>query len=212
MTCSGGQTVVFAQSSDGVVFSPAWNDRHFTWTDNNPEGPFPHVTNETTREKIAGTQYDSNDAFETDLYGGMIGIGKFKPINWVSHDHLLALNTDAYCDILEEHDVIERSEDRLWIGFESLEAYLEHLIEDENELVKFLGRVYNPVSIEEAAESDDRLFFTPELERFVLQRPDGYVIEFSMKHPGNIFERIRSVRMFDVMFQMFEDSELSPLT
>jgi len=209
MTYPGGRTVVIAQSSDGVVFSPAWNDRHFTWTDNGADVPFPHVTNETTDDKIAKTQYGSEDAFYSDMYAGVIGIGEPKPINWVDGDHLWTLDTDAYGDRLEKHNVIERSEDRFWIGFKRLEALLRYLAANEDELKAFLEDIYDPIEFQAAAESEDRLFFTANLESFVLQRPDGYVMEFSMEHPINMFERIRSVRTFDVMAQLFEDPALS---
>lgn len=209
MSFPGGRSVVIAQSSDGAVFSPTWNDRHFTLANNDADVPMPHVTNEATEEKFAETRYDSQDAFETYMYAGMTGIGKPKPINWVPGDHLWALDTDGYGDILEEHGIIERSEDRLWIGFESFQEYLENLMENEDELLEFLDRVYDPVEFEEAAKGDDRLFFTEELESFVLQRPDGYVIVLSMANPVNMFERMRSVRTFDVMYQMFDDQALS---
>lgn len=209
MSFPGGRSVVIAQSSDGAVFSPMWNNRHFTWADNDADVPMPHVRNETTDEKIAETRYDSQDAFETDMYSGMTGIGKPKPINWVPGDHLWALDTEAYGDMLEKHGIIERSEDRLWVGFESFQDYLEHLMENEDELLEFLDRVYDPVEFEGAAKSDDRLFFTEELESFVLQRPDGYVIVLSMTNPVNIFERMRSVRTIDVMYQMFDGPTLS---
>jgi hypothetical protein len=74
--------------------------------------------------------------------------------------------------------------------------------------VAFLEDIYDPIEFQAATQSDDRLFFTAKLESFVSQRPDGYVMEFSLENPVNMFERMRSVRMFDVMAQMFEDSAL----
>ncbi len=208
MSYPDGRTVVIAQSSDGAIFAPTWNDRHFTWTDNDAEVPFPHVTDEVTDERVAETRYDSEDAFYTDMYAGMIGLGTPKPINWVDGDHLWTLDTEAYAEHLEDHNVIERSEDRFWIGFTRLEAFLRYLAANEDELVAFLEDIYDPVEFQAAAQSDDRLFFTAKLESFVLQRPDGYVMEFSLENPVNMFERMRSVRTFDVMAQMFEDPAL----
>lgn len=133
-----------------------------------------------------------------------------KPSNYVNADHLWELDIDAYVDALEEVDVIERSDDRVWIGSHRLEFYMEHLAENEEELAAFLKRVYDRVDLADAWDCDSRLFFTPSLKSMVLQRPDGYVMELSMENPLNVFDQFRSARALDVMYQMFDEPAQLP--
>lgn len=204
MLTIGDQTIVIAGSSDGVVFSPTWNDRHFTWTADETTGaPFPHITDETRDKQIATAQYRSDDEYLFDMYSAMGGFGKLKPANWLNADFLWAFNTNEFAVVMEEVGVMERSENRLWIDITGLNEYLNQMTEDE--LLMFLDRVTDPVNFQEAWKQDSRLFFTPDLENYVLQRPDGYVMEVSMEHPMDVFSQMRSARAVDVMYQMFEE-------
>lgn len=202
------RTFGITPTSNGVSFIPDWNNRHFTWaTDEETGAPFQHITDEAQDEKLAKVEYGSEDEYLYDMYSAYGAFGHLKPANWVNADHLWDLDIDAYGDALEDAGVLERSEDRLWVSFTRLEEYLEHLVENEDELITFLGRVYDKIGRREAWESDSRFFFTPGLESIVLQRPDGYVMELSLVNPVNVFERMRSARTVDVMHQMFDGSE-----
>lgn len=143
------------------------------------------------------------------MYSAYGAFGQLKPANWVNADYLWEMDTDAYAEVLEEAGVMERSEDRLWFSFTRLTAYIEQLVQDKDKLVEFLNRVYNGVGRREAWESDSRLFFTPEFETLILQRPDGYVMELSMTDPVNVFDRMRSARSIDAICQLFDESAFS---
>lgn len=206
MNFPGEQTLGITATSSGAAFIPDWNDRHFTWAaDEDTGAPFHHITDETRDEIVAKVEYGSEDEYLCEMYSAYGAFGKLKPANWVNADYLWELDMDAYTEILEEADVMEVSENRLWISFTRLEEYLEHLAGHRDELLEFLDRVYDKVDLREAWESSSRLFFTPELKSMILQRPDGYVMELSMENPVNVFERMRSARSLDVMYQMFEE-------
>lgn len=202
----GGRTFGITSTSDGAAFIPDWNDRHLTWaTDEDTGAPFQHVTDETHDEAIAKVEYGSEDEYLYEMYSAYGAFGHLKPANFINVDYLWELDLDAYAKALEEAGVMERSEDRLWISFTLLQDHLENLADDKEAFIAFFGRVYDKVDRREAWESDSRLFFTPGLESMVLQRPDGYVMELSMADPVNVFDRMRSARTIDVMFQIFDE-------
>lgn len=204
----GGRTLGISPTSDGIAFTPDWNDRHLTWaTDEDTGAPYQHVTHETREEKLAKVEYGSEDEYLFEMYSAYGAFGQLKPANFLNADYLWELDTDAYGKALEEAGVMDESEERLWISFTRLEEYLNHLIKHEDELAVFIDRVYDKVGCREAWESDSRLFFTPGFESLVLQRPDGYVMELSMTNPVNVFERMRSARAIDLMYQIFDSSE-----
>ncbi len=201
-----GRTLGITSTSSGAAFIPDWNDRHLTWAaDEDTGAPFQHVTDETRDEPLAKVEYGSEDEYLYDMYSAYGAFGQLKPANWVNADYLRELDMEAYAEVLEEAGVMERSDTRLWFSFTSLEEFIEDLTDDKEAFVAFFDRVYDKVERREAWESDSRLFFTPGLERLVLQRPDGYVMELSMADPVNVFDRMRSARSFDVMYQMFDN-------
>lgn len=206
----GDRTFGVTQTSSGVAFIPDWNERHFTWAaDKDTGAPFYHITDETREEKLAKVEYGSEDEYLYEMYSAYGGFGQLKPGNWVNAEYLLAMDTDAYAEVLEEAGVIERSESRLWISFTRLTTYVEQLSQDKEELIEFLNYVYDDIRRREAWESDSRLFFTPDFERFVLQRPDGYVMEMEVENPANVISNMRSSRAIDVMCQLFDGSTFS---
>lgn len=194
-------------TSSGVVFTPDWNDRHFTWaTDKETGNPFFHITDETSGGKIAKDRYGSEEEYLFDTYSSMRAWGTVKPANFVDAEFFWEQDTKEFADALEEVGVIERSDDRFYLSFTRLREYLEYLSNHREELIDYLDRIYNAVSRTEAWESDSRLFFTPQLDRYILQRPDGYVFEMPLADPVNIFEQMRSIRLVDVMWQMDEEA------
>lgn len=206
----GGRTFGITATSSGAAFIPDWNDRHFTWAADETTGaPFHHITDETRDKKIAKVEYGSEDEYLYEMYSAYGGFGQLKPANWVNADYLWELDTDAYAEVLEEADVMKRSENRLWLSFTRLIAYVEQLAQDKEKLVEFLNRIYDDVGRRQAWESDSRLFFTPGFESFVLQRPDGYVMEMGMENPVDVISSMRSARAIDVMCQLFDDPAFS---
>jgi hypothetical protein len=205
-----GRTFGITSTSSGAAFIPDWNDRHLTWAaDEDTGAPFQHVTDEKRDEPIAKVEYGSEDEYLYEMYSAYGAFGQLKPANWVNADYLWELDMDAYGEVLEEAGVMERSDRRLWISFTHLKEFIEDLADDKEAFAEFFDRVYDKVGRREAWESDSRLFFTPGLESLVLQRPDGYVMELSMADPVNLFDRMRSARSVDVMYQMFEEPALS---
>ena len=63
--------------------------------------------------------------------------------------------------------------------------------------------VFDPVGFQDAWEYDSHLFFTPELETLVLQRPDGYVTEVPI--PNQQFKLCQWVFIYQVYrFRMIQ--------
>lgn len=206
----GGRTFGISPTSSGVAFIPDWNDRHLTWAaDEDTGAPFQHVTDETRDEPLAKVEYGSEDEYLYEMYSAYGAFGQLKPANWVNADYLWELDMEACAEVLKEAGVMERSDTRLWFSFTRLKEFIENLADDKEAFVEFFDRVYDKVERREAWESDSRLFFTPGLARLVLQRPDGYVMELSMADPVNVFDRMRSARSFDVMYQIFDNKALS---